>query len=150
MAQNRDQETQRQGSGRHREWPISQGQAPHTALAFSHSALPGGSPSPPTPVPNSGTRPPSAVGSAKRKRTSPFSRSSEQSRGRGGRARPAVQRGAAGTGPSCQVGRGHPARLQAVATLLLLQGPCLPSRSEGDDLPASAVQTAAGGRQAQP
>ena len=30
-----------QGSGRHREWPVSQGQAPQKALAFPHSALPG-------------------------------------------------------------------------------------------------------------
>ena len=48
--------------------------------------------------------PPSAGGSAKQKRTSVVSRSSEQSKARGGTARPAVRRGAAGTGLSCQVG----------------------------------------------
>ena len=54
-----------------------------------------------TPAPS---LPPSAGGSAKQKRTSAVSRSSEQSKARGGTARPALQRGAAGTGPSCQVG----------------------------------------------
>ena len=103
MAQNRDQETRLQGSGRHRERTISQGQAPHKALAFPHSALPAGNPSPPRAVPNCSTLPPSAGDSAKQKRMSPFSRRSEQSRARGGRARPALQPGAVGMGPSCQV-----------------------------------------------